>query len=206
MIKRLNPVIRGWAAYYRTQVSSDVFNSLDHYLWRLTYKWARYSHQNKPKRWVVHRYYGQFNKSRQDRWVFGDRQSGAYLHKFAWTRILRHRIVRHGASPDDPTLVDYWVWRRRKVPLPINKTTQELIDSQDGRCPICKSLLFAVGDRPQNPREWEQWLTSTRHTISAIATREPSTPEAAEPRLAHADCRKGRGLALHNAYEPLGFA
>ncbi len=156
VIKRLNPIIRGWAAYYRTQVSSETFASLDQYLWRLTYKWARFSHQNKPKRWVVHRHYGSFNKARQDRWVFGDRNSGAYLHKFSWTRILRHRIVRHGASPDDPTLADYWAWRQRKVPLPINKTTQELIDAQDGRCSICGGLLFAVEDRPQNPHEWEQ--------------------------------------------------
>ena len=35
VIKRLNPIIRGWATYYRTQVSSEVFNALDHYLWRL---------------------------------------------------------------------------------------------------------------------------------------------------------------------------
>ena len=59
VIKRLNPIIRGWAAYYRTQVSSAVFNQLDAYLWTLTYKWAGYSHQNKPKSWVVARYLGQ---------------------------------------------------------------------------------------------------------------------------------------------------
>jgi RNA-directed DNA polymerase len=204
VIKRLNPIIRGWAAYYRTQVSSEIFNSLDHYLWRLTYKWARYSHQNKPKRWVTTRYYGMFNKSRQDRWVFGDRQSGAYLHKFGWTKILRHQMVMGAASPDDPVLAEYWSWRRRRrMPLPINKTTQELIDSQDGRCPICGGDLFTVEDRPQNPREWEQWLTATRHTINMIATR---APEEAAARLVHAECRHGHGLALHNAYEPSGLA
>jgi RNA-directed DNA polymerase len=120
VIKRLNPIIRGWAAYYRTQVASDVFNALDGYLWKLTYKWARFSHANKPKSWVVHRYFGQFNKSRQDRWVFGHRQGGAYMHKFAWTRILRHQMVMGAASPDDPALAEYWARRRRKVPLPIN--------------------------------------------------------------------------------------
>ena len=83
VIKRLNPIIRGWAAYYRTQVSSEVFNELDHYLWRLTWKWATYSHQNKSKSWVVHRYFDRFHKSRQDRWVFGHRQSGAYMHRFS---------------------------------------------------------------------------------------------------------------------------
>ena len=73
VIKRLNPIIRGWSAYYRTVVSRQMFARLDNYLWVLTYKWAKHSHQNKPKRWVVARYFGQFNKSRRDRWVFGDR-------------------------------------------------------------------------------------------------------------------------------------
>ena len=39
VIKKLNPIIRGWAAYYRTQVSAEVFGGLDHYL-------CRFSHQN----------------------------------------------------------------------------------------------------------------------------------------------------------------
>lgn len=205
VIKRLNPIIRGWAAYYRTQVSSDVFNQLDHYLWTLTYKWARYSHQNKPKTWVVARYWGKFNKSRQDKWVFGDRKSGAYLHKFLWTRVLRHRLVRPWASPDDPELADYWAWRRRKgVPLPINKTTQELTNSQDGRCSICGSFLFAVEDQPQNPREWEKWL-ATRTAVITTAV-QPGSPEEAAPRLTHAECRRGLGPELRNAYEPSGLA
>ena len=47
--RRLNPFIRGWAAYYRGAVSSKVFPSLDAYLWKLNHKWARSSHPNKPK-------------------------------------------------------------------------------------------------------------------------------------------------------------
>jgi RNA-directed DNA polymerase len=38
VIRKLNPVIRGWAAYYQTQVSSQTFKALDHHLWQLTYK------------------------------------------------------------------------------------------------------------------------------------------------------------------------
>ena len=41
-------------------------------MWRLTYRWARHSHPNKPKQWIVDRYFGRFNKFRNDRWVFGD--------------------------------------------------------------------------------------------------------------------------------------
>jgi hypothetical protein len=46
VIARLNPIIRGWSAYYRTMVSSHTFTALDHYLWKLTCKWARHSHPN----------------------------------------------------------------------------------------------------------------------------------------------------------------
>ena len=38
VIATLNPLVRGWAAYYRGVVSSRLFGSLDHYLWHITYK------------------------------------------------------------------------------------------------------------------------------------------------------------------------
>ncbi|WP_447411868.1 group II intron maturase-specific domain-containing protein, partial [Clostridium perfringens] len=80
-----NPIVRGWSAYYRTVVSSEIFTALDNHMWKLAYKWAKHSHPNKPKYWVSDKYFGRFNKSRNDRWVFGDRDSGAYLLKFSWT-------------------------------------------------------------------------------------------------------------------------
>ena len=114
VLKQLNPIIRGWAAYYRTVVSSAEFTALDDYVWKLTYKWARSSHRNKSRHWVVDQYFGMFHRSRRDRWVFGDRVRGAYLYKFAWTRIVRHTLVRGASSWDDPALASYWAERRRK--------------------------------------------------------------------------------------------
>lgn len=52
------------------------------YVWSLVWKWAPFRHPNKPKRWVVN-HFGQFHPTRRDRWVFGNRASGAYLHQFA---------------------------------------------------------------------------------------------------------------------------
>ena len=111
------------ADYYPAHVAAEIFDKLDQYLWRLTYKWARFSHANKSASWVTARYFGKFNKARQDRWVFGDRQSGSYMHRFSWTSIVRHQLVKQGASPDDPTLADYWAERRREPVLPINNTS-----------------------------------------------------------------------------------
>jgi RNA-directed DNA polymerase len=188
VIKRLNPIIRGWAAYYRTQASSETFDALDHYLWQLTYKWAAFSHDNKPIRWVVARYFGKYNKARNDRWVFGDRASGAYLHKFAWTNIARHQIVRYRASPDDPDLTEYWAWRRRKTPLPVNKTKHWLLHSQGGRCDACNGTLYAATDRPQTPQDWEKWLIGNRTAITMITVPAPGKTGTAERRLIHTDC------------------
>jgi RNA-directed DNA polymerase len=169
VIKKLNPIIRGWAAYYRTQVSSDAFGSLDNYLWQLTFKWARFSHANKPPRWAVRRYYGRFNKGRQGRWVFGDRKSGAYLHQFARTNIVRHQMVKGAACPDDPALAGYWSERRRKTPLPIDKTSRWLIKAQDGRCPICKDALVPDDDRLHTDRLVRQPNHLPPDTRSAVA-------------------------------------
>ena len=55
VLAKIVPIVRGWVAYYRTVVSSRVFHALTEYLWKLTYKWACWSHPNKPRRWVVSR-------------------------------------------------------------------------------------------------------------------------------------------------------
>jgi RNA-directed DNA polymerase len=137
---------------------------------------------------VTARYFGVFNRARADRWVFGDRTSGAYLHRFAWTKITRHQIVRYRASPDDRALTEYWAWRRRKAPLPVNTTTRRLIAAQDGRCHACKAMLPAVTDRPQTPEDWEHWLGTHPAAIVLITVPVPGTTGVAEPRLIHADC------------------
>ena len=214
VIARLNPIVRGWAAYYRTVVSSEIFTALDHYLWKLTYKWAKHSHPNKPVRWIVRRYFGMFCKSRQDQWVFGDRASGAYLLRFAWTNIVRHQMVRGTSSTDDPALASYWAARRRKgIPRSMDAASLELLESQHGCCPWCGELLLDADRPPQSPREWEQWLTVTRKAMvrNAIVLEPDGQPGEAKLRLLHAHCHrqytgKGKSPALLPASEPLGLA
>jgi len=213
VLQRLSPIIRGWSAYYRGVASSEVFTTLDHYAWKLTWKWAVHTHANKPKRWVANQYFGMFNKSRRDRWVFGDRASGAYLYKFAWTRIIRHPLVKSAASPDDPALTKYWADRRRKTPPPTTgRTRWGLYKAQDGRCPLCEDWLLPTEDPPSTPREWEQWQATTRKTITEVAIREDDTSEEPKPRLIHTHCHHqhttgdDNGPALLPAREPPGLA
>ena len=196
---RLNPIIRGWAAYYRTAVSSEAFSALDRYLWRLLYKWAKFAHPNKSKHWVVNRYFGAFNKSRADRWVFGDRASGAYLTKFAWTGIVRHRMVKGASSLDDPALAQYWADRRRRgVPPPMDQLSLRLLKTQAGRCPCCGDLLLHADHPPQTPSEWERWVRVTGKALrkqSLTYRKRDGSGKTSSLRLIHARCCGGHAAA-----------
>jgi RNA-directed DNA polymerase len=196
VVFRLNPVIRGWSAYYRSVVSSRVFTGLDHHVWHITYRWARRSHPNKSRGWVATRYFGKFHKSRQDRWVFGDRDSGAYLTKFAWTKIVRHVPVYGGASPDDPALTEYWTDRRRKKKAPpVDEHTAQLLRRQGGRCPACGELLLHAEHEPRSPREWEQWFATVRRVLTKQhIVVQVGGQDRTFYRLLHAHCRR-RNLA-----------
>ncbi|HEV3311096.1 MAG TPA: group II intron reverse transcriptase/maturase, partial [Chloroflexota bacterium] len=48
VIRTLNPIIRGQANYFRTQVASETFASLDHWMYLRQFRWARRSHSTKP--------------------------------------------------------------------------------------------------------------------------------------------------------------
>jgi len=210
---RLNPLIRGWAAYRRTVVSGEAFAALDGHLWAPAYKWAVFGHANKPRPWAVARYFGRLNGARRDRWVFGDRDSGAHLPKFAWAGIVRHQMVRGRASPDDPALAGYWAERRRKVPSPsMGKARRWLLRAQDGRRPACGGWLLPADDPPQGPREWEHWLAAIRKATVKVALREDGVSGETRIRLVHLHCHRrgmalgGRGPALLSADDPSGLA
>jgi RNA-directed DNA polymerase len=91
-----------------------VYNSIDRSLWWTLMKWGMHQHETKSTGWIVGRYFGRYHPARRDRWVFGDRETGAYLTKLSWTPIKRHQIVAGAASPDDPNLATYWRMRRRR--------------------------------------------------------------------------------------------
>jgi RNA-directed DNA polymerase len=211
VLAKIAPITRGWATYYRAVVSKDVFSSLDDYLWKLTYKWAKHGHQNKPRTWIVRRYFGQFNPARGDRWVFGDRVSGAYLPKISWTQIVRHVMVPGTASVDDPALAPYWADRRRKKTPPLDGATLNLLKKQDSRCPLCGDDLLALDREPDSPREWEIWLTATRkamtrHTL--VAHRADGTDATC---LVHSSCHRqntgdGRAPVHLHLNRPSGLA
>lgn len=142
VIEKLNPIIRGWANYFRTGVSSECFRTLDNWMFRRECRYAKRIHPHKNKKWRTSRYWGKLNLERQDNWVFGNKDTGDFLLKFSWFKIERHTLVRGKASTDDPSLKSYWEDREKKKIKILIPSYQKIAKKQGCKCPKCGQSLF----------------------------------------------------------------
>ena len=112
LIDTLNPIITGWANYHRSVVSSEIFHKMDHKIWNMLWHWAKRRHPNKPKQWIVSKYW---HSSGKRNWVFsvGDKQ----LNLLSDTKIVRHTKLKLDMNPH--LNKDYFV--SRKIRLGVRK-------------------------------------------------------------------------------------
>ncbi len=146
LIDALNPVLIGWANYYRHCASSKVFARVDHFCWHRLWRWARRRHSNKGKRWTKARYWGRHHPERSDHWVFAtvdpSRGKLRLLRKLSWVKKRPHIMVRGDASPDDPDLRSYWEKRRLKAVKEMDRPYHRTLAMiQKGLCPLCAADL-----------------------------------------------------------------
>jgi RNA-directed DNA polymerase len=146
LIAKINPIIRGIAEYCRKVVSSLIFSSLDHYLFIRQIRYANRNHSNKSTKWKSEKYWGRLNLSRNSKWDFGDKKIGAYMLKFSWFKIERHSMVVKNASPDDPSIRDYWDKRYKtkdkSEASKYNKLKEKVAQRQEYRCTVCGESIF----------------------------------------------------------------
>lgn len=195
VIRTLNPLIKGWSTYYRGVASAETFTNLDHYVHYRTYRWAKRKHSNKSVAWIRAKYYGCSNPERQDNWVFTDKETGRYLHRFAWTHIQRHVPVKGRASKDDASLEGYWKARIRKRKHPeADRRNLSLAARQKGLCPICGlDLIAGAGYEPESVHEWASWFWANSRTINRhhlILKSLGGSNSRANLMLIHAECHR----------------
>jgi RNA-directed DNA polymerase len=146
LISEINPIIRGIAEYCRKVVSSKIFRNLDDYLFTRQRRYANRTHPNKPTYWKKGKYWGRLNLSRDSKWDFGDKKTGAYMLRFAWFNIERYAMVSKSSSPDDPKLKDYWEkrWKAKakSEATRYNKTKEKVANNQGYKCTVCGESLF----------------------------------------------------------------
>ena len=142
VLKELNPIIRGWANYFRIAVAKELFGKVDSWMVHKALHYTKRMHPKKSVRWQRQRYFGRFNLDRLDSWTFGDKRTGGYVLKFEWFPIERHVLVKGRASPDDPQLKEYWVKRQEGQAKDLTFSKQKLSKRQKGRCVQCFESLF----------------------------------------------------------------
>ncbi|HEY5870165.1 MAG TPA: group II intron maturase-specific domain-containing protein [Candidatus Tectomicrobia bacterium] len=184
LINEMNPVIRGWSNYFRIGVASKVFADLDNFMYYRAQRYMKRRHPRKSGWWRTTKYWGHTIGPRQDRWVFLDKVRHATLRKFAWTKIVRHRLVPTTYSPDDPTLQDYWRQRRARTHATAPRYRQ-LFQRQKGLCPGCHQHL-------ENGEE--------THIHHVIPKQHGGKEDLVNLRLVHRNCHH----QIHNIRAPLG--
>jgi RNA-directed DNA polymerase len=141
LIQRLNPVIRGWSAYYSAVVSKATFKKQDYLLFLKLRRWAgrRHSHRTR-QRWQKYWHHG---------WRFEaiSGQKTVQLRTHASVPIKRHAKVAGARSPYDGDWV-YWSSRMGSYPE-VAPQIARLLRRQQGRCGRC-GLFFQAGDQIEN--------------------------------------------------------
>jgi len=148
VIAHLNPILRGWANYYKHSASKRVFSYVDEQVWKALWAWALRRHPNKGKTWVATKYF----LSDSTGWTFKaavrDRRGRSKvitLHKLRRVPIERHVKVKGTASPDDPQLGHSWYDRRTRYGkshwVHGSKLFRVAIN-QSWQCPVCAQHLF----------------------------------------------------------------
>jgi RNA-directed DNA polymerase len=116
LLRKLNPLIRGWANYYRHGASKRTFNRLDSHVFRQLWRWVTRRHPNKPAAWKRRKYFSAAGKP----WLFSVRLTKEkntsqvlMLYTATSTAIKRHIKVRGAANPYDPHYSQYFEQRCR---------------------------------------------------------------------------------------------
>lgn len=142
LIDHLNPIIRGWSAYYSSQCSKEAYSHLDFLLYQKLRAWAKRRHPNKTGHWIASRYW---LVNSGGGWVFASKQDNKLprLVRHNETPIVRHIKVQGCRSPFDGDW-SYWAKRMGKHPeLP--SQIAKLLKQQKGKCHEC-GLHFQLSD------------------------------------------------------------
>ena len=150
LIRKLNPIIRGWVDNQRYVVSSKAFSRVDYEIYKCLWQWAKRRHKKKSHKWIAQKYWHHIG-SRQ--WTFSvpyENQStkGEPLYcklEYATdTKIIRFKKIVAEANPFDEYWTDYFEEREGEKLLNSTKGREKLLTiwrRQHRRCPVCGELI-----------------------------------------------------------------
>lgn len=155
LIRKLNPIIRGWVNFQKHNVSSIAFEKLDYEIWQALWKWCKRRHPKKGRGWIAKKY---FNMIGNRAWTFSVRtkdkiETGEdYYIRLIYatnTDIRRFPKIKSEANPFDQDWNEYFAEREEKLMrLAIRGRIiiKKLWNEQQGCCPFCKEKITLETD------------------------------------------------------------
>lgn len=115
MIRRLNPIIRGWSYYHRYVQSARAFYTAGKVIFKSLWRWARRRHPGKGIGWIKRKYFDHSTRP----WVFScwiknkeEKQTLLELMRPSSVKLVWYYKVKGEANPYDPGYNDYFAMRR----------------------------------------------------------------------------------------------
>ena len=111
LIRKLNPIIRGWVNFHRHNVSSAAFERLDYDIWKSLWRWCKRRHPKKSHKWIAAKYFHQINNRL---WTFAAEGASGQILKLVYatdTKVTRFRKIKAGATAYDANWDGYFAKR-----------------------------------------------------------------------------------------------
>lgn len=168
LIRKLNPVIRGWVNYHRYVVSADIFGLVDHRIFECLWKWACRRHKRKGRKWIANKYWHHIDNRT---WTFAAEpafrgkdfdEKYLKLEYAANTKIIRFKKITAEANPFDKKWTGYYEERDGERMLNSTKGREKLVkiwNNQKRCCPVCGERItsetgFKTHFITENNRKW----------------------------------------------------
>lgn len=168
LIRKLNPVIRGWVNYHRYVVSADIFGLVDHRIFECLWKWACRRHKRKGRKWIANKYWHHIDNRT---WTFAEEpafrgkdfdEKYLKLEYAANTKIIRFKKITAEANPFDKKWTGYYEERDGERMLNSTKGREKLVqiwNNQKRCCPVCGERItsetgFKTHFITENNRKW----------------------------------------------------
>ena len=149
LIRKLNPILRGFSNYYQGAVSKESFGHIKTRVWQYLWNWCKRRHLKKRLKWVKDKY---FRRVQGVDWTFccdvKDRKGKSKLlclYNTHRTPIIRHIKVKGTASPFDGELTQYWEKRQTKLGKSHwakGSKNEQVAKQQNWKCSNCRQSLF----------------------------------------------------------------
>ncbi len=152
LLETLNPILRGWANNANSQVSKNIFEDIDNYVWKKSVNYMQYRHNRSRYKYFYKRYFTKSNKHKVDvlKAVKKPKEQKGKpitlkMFRLGEVKVIRHIKVRSSANVFNKADELYFEqreldkWKRNNI---FTGKQKQLRLKQLSKCPHCGHMIY----------------------------------------------------------------